>query len=160
MLMARMIPRIFFSLYPAEKNACASASFGRPLFSSMIRVKSASARNFASGIGRPSRATILFRLLDGTRRFNELRRLMPNVTQRMLTLQLRELEADGMILRKVFAEVPPKVEYSLSDLGRTLEPLLRELYQWGQTHIQQKQPEVSAEPASSSIEKEVRRSSN
>jgi DNA-binding HxlR family transcriptional regulator len=56
--------------------------------------------------------------------------------------------------------VPPKVEYSLSDLGRTLEPLLRELYQWGQTHIQRKQPEVSAEPASSSIEKKVRRSSN
>lgn len=111
-------------------------------------------------MGSKWKATILFRLLDGTRRFNELRRLMPNVTQRMLTLQLRELEADGMILRKVFAEVPPKVEYSLSDLGRTLEPLLRELYQWGQTHIQRKQPEASPEPASSSIEKKILRSSN
>lgn len=87
-------------------------------------------------MGSKWKATILFRLLDGTRRFNELRRLMPNVTQRMLTIQLRELEADGMIARKVFPEVPPKVEYSLSALGRTLEPLLRELYRWGEVHIQ------------------------
>lgn len=100
-------------------------------------------------MGSKWKATILFRLLEGTKRFNELRRIMPNVTQRMLTLQLRELEADGMILRKVFAEVPPKVEYSLSDLGRTLEPLLRELYDWGQTHIQRKRPEGGPEPTSS-----------
>lgn len=111
-------------------------------------------------MGSKWKATILFRLLDGTRRFNELRRLMPNVTQRMLTLQLRELEADGMILRKVFPEVPPKVEYSLSDLGRTLEPLLRELYQWGQTHIQRRQPEGATEPPHSAIKSELLRSSN
>ncbi|WP_363351445.1 helix-turn-helix domain-containing protein [Methylocystis echinoides] len=110
-------------------------------------------------MGSKWKATILFRLLEGTKRFNELRRIMPNVTQRMLTLQLRELEADGMILRKVFAEVPPKVEYSLSDLGRTLEPLLRELYDWGQTHIQRKQPEDGAEPASSPPEAKARRAS-
>lgn len=67
---------------------------------------------------------------------------MPNVTQRMLTIQLRELEADGMIRRKIFPEVPPRVEYSLSELGQTLEPLLplepllRELYRWGEEHLQ------------------------
>jgi DNA-binding HxlR family transcriptional regulator len=87
-------------------------------------------------MGSKWKATILFRLLDGTWRFNELRRSMPNVTQRMLTIQLRELEADGMIRREAFPEVPPRVEYSLSELGRTLEPLLRELYRWGAEHLQ------------------------
>jgi DNA-binding HxlR family transcriptional regulator len=67
-------------------------------------------------------------------RFNEIRRLLPNVTQRMLTNQLRELEADGLILRKVYAEVPPKVEYSLSPRGRTLEPVIRALKAWGDRH--------------------------
>ncbi len=56
-----------------------------------------------------------------TRRFNELRRLMPGITQRMLTLQLRELEEDGVIHRKVYHQVPPKVEYSLTELGETLK---------------------------------------
>ncbi|NUJ81342.1 helix-turn-helix transcriptional regulator [Methylocystis sp. FS] len=111
-------------------------------------------------MGSKWKATILFRLLDGTRRFNELRRLMPNVTQRMLTIQLRELEADGMIRRKVFPEVPPKVEYSLSELGRTLEPLLRELYQWGQTHIQRRLPGAATEPPSGSNERDARAPSN
>lgn len=87
-------------------------------------------------MGSKWKATILFRLLDGTWRFNELRRSMPNVTQRMLTIQLRELEADGMIRREAFPEVPPRVEYSLSELGQTLEPLLRELYRWGEEHLQ------------------------
>jgi DNA-binding HxlR family transcriptional regulator len=86
-------------------------------------------------IGGKWKAVILFRLSEGTRRFNELRRLLPNVTQRMLTNQLRELERDGMIVRKVYAQVPPKVEYSLTDLGRTLEPVLRQLRKWGETHI-------------------------
>lgn len=84
-------------------------------------------------MGGKWKVTVLFRLMEGTRRFNELRRLLPNVTQRMLTTQLRDLEADGLISRKVYAEVPPKVEYSLTPLGRTLEPLLRELYRWGES---------------------------
>jgi DNA-binding HxlR family transcriptional regulator len=74
---------------------------------------------------------ILFRLLDGTRRFGELRKHLPSATQRMLTLHLRELERDGLIHREVYREVPPKVEYSLTELGRSLEPLLRFMSEWG-----------------------------
>jgi DNA-binding HxlR family transcriptional regulator len=78
---------------------------------------------------------ILFHLLSGTVRFNEIRRRVPGVTQRMLTNQLRELEADGLIVRKVYAQVPPKVEYSLSPLGWSLEPVLLSLKTWGDANI-------------------------
>ena len=74
---------------------------------------------------------ILFGLCGGTKRFNELRRLIPDVTQRMLTTQLRELEQGGIVARKVFAEIPPKVEYSLTPLGRTLTPVLISLKRMG-----------------------------
>ncbi|MDX2028565.1 MAG: helix-turn-helix domain-containing protein [Alphaproteobacteria bacterium] len=88
-------------------------------------------------MGGKWKATVLFRLMENTCRFNELRRLLPNITQRMLTTQLRDLESDGLVSRKVYAEVPPKVEYSLTPLGRTLEPLLRELYHWGEEFKEQ-----------------------
>lgn len=78
---------------------------------------------------------ILYKLLSGTLRFNELRRLIPGVTQRMLTHQLRELEADGLITRMVYAQVPPRVEYSLSPRGRSLEPVLMALKHWGDTNL-------------------------
>lgn len=81
------------------------------------------------------KCVILFHLLNGTVRFNEIRRRIPEVTQRMLTNQLRELEADGLIERKVYAQVPPKVEYSLSPLGRSLEPVLLALKKWGDANI-------------------------
>ena len=81
------------------------------------------------------KCVILFQLLKETLRFNELRRGTPEVTQRMLTNQLRELEADGLIERKVYAQVPPKVEYSLSPRGRSLEPVLLALKGWGDENI-------------------------
>jgi DNA-binding HxlR family transcriptional regulator len=80
---------------------------------------------------------ILFGLCGGTKRFNELRRLIPEVTQRMLTAQLRELESDGIVARKIFAEIPPKVEYSLTQLGRTLTPVLISLKKWGEDYCKQ-----------------------
>ena len=80
------------------------------------------------------KGVVLFHLLDGTLRFNEIRRKLPSVTQRMLTNQLRELEADGLVARKVFAEVPPRVEYSLTERGRSLRPVIMALKEWGDAH--------------------------
>lgn len=88
-------------------------------------------------IGGKWKGVILFHLLGGTKRFNELARLMPAVTQRMLTRQLRELEADQVVERKVYAEVPPKVEYSLTEFGQTLEPVLKMLQGWGMDYLEQ-----------------------
>jgi DNA-binding HxlR family transcriptional regulator len=88
-------------------------------------------------IGGKWKGVILFHLLGGTKRFNELRRLVPNVTQRMLTLQLRELEVDGIVDRKIYQQIPPRVDYSLTDFGRTLEPILLLMKAWGTEHIQQ-----------------------
>lgn len=86
-------------------------------------------------IGGKWKAIIVFHIFEKTRRFNELRRLLPGVTQRMLTTQLRELERDGVVTRTVYPEVPPKVEYAITDFGRTLEPVLRELALWAETRM-------------------------
>ncbi|PFB26083.1 MarR family transcriptional regulator [Bacillus cereus] len=88
-------------------------------------------------IGGKWKGVILYHLLDGTKRFNELKRLKPNITQRMLTLQLRELEADGIIHREVYREVPPKVEYSLTELGDSLRPMILLMMEWA-THNMEK----------------------
>ena len=85
-------------------------------------------------IGGKWKSLILFHLMSGTQRFNELRRLIPDVTQRMLTLQLRELETDRVIHREIYREVPPKVEYSLTALGNTLVPLISAMREWGAIH--------------------------
>jgi len=77
------------------------------------------------------KSVILHHLLGGTARFNEIRRLVPGLTPRMLTNQLRDLEIDGLVTRTVYAQVPPKVEYSVSDLGRSLEPIIQALRIWG-----------------------------
>lgn len=86
-------------------------------------------------IGGKWKGVILFRLTEGTKRFGELRKLLPKITQRTLTQALRELEQDGLVHRRVYAEVPPKVEYSLTTLGRSLKPLLTRLKDWGQTNV-------------------------
>lgn len=80
------------------------------------------------------KSVILFHLMGGTKRFGELGRHV-KATPRMLTNQLRELEEDGLITRKVYAQVPPKVEYSLSPLGQSMEPILRALKYWGDAHL-------------------------
>lgn len=83
------------------------------------------------------KGVILYHLLDGTMRFNELRRRLQNVTQRMLTKQLRQLEADGLIERTVFAVVPPRVDYCLTARGRSLEPVIMSMKRWGDENIMQ-----------------------
>ncbi|MDO4693141.1 MAG: helix-turn-helix domain-containing protein [Eikenella sp.] len=85
-------------------------------------------------IGGKWKVLILYHLSSDTRRFNELQRLLPGITQRMLTLQLRELEADGIVHREVYPQVPPKVEYSLTDFGRTLLPVIEAMHRWGETY--------------------------
>lgn len=87
------------------------------------------------------KGVILYHLLSETMRFNQLRRLMPEVTQRMLTRQLRELEADNIISRKVYPEVPPKVEYSMTEYGKTLTPVIYALQTWGLQHLEKLESE-------------------
>ena len=77
---------------------------------------------------------IIYHLMDGTLRFNELARRVGNVTQRSLTKQLRELEADGIVHRKVFAVVPPRVDYSLTEKGCRLQQVIMALREWGIQH--------------------------
>jgi DNA-binding HxlR family transcriptional regulator len=89
-----------------------------------------------SVIGGCWKLTIIEHLLDGTFRFGELRRAVGTVTDRVLTRQLRDLEADGLISRTVYAEVPPKVEYALTPLGETLRPLVGSLDSWGKQWAQ------------------------
>ncbi|OMP68389.1 winged helix-turn-helix transcriptional regulator [Domibacillus epiphyticus] len=71
---------------------------------------------------------------EGTKRFNELKSLMPGITQRMLVNQLRELESDFIVHRKVYPVVPPKVEYTLTEQGKTLMPILESMYDWGKNY--------------------------
>src|SRR5258708_30695933 len=88
-------------------------------------------------IGGKWKAVILYYLSQGPKRFNELRRLLPEVTQRMLTLQLRELEQDGIVHREIYKEVPPKVEYSLTEFGASLGPIIVQMLDWGAHYMEQ-----------------------
>lgn len=85
-------------------------------------------------IGGRWKSVVLYWLLDGTKRFSELSRSIPNITERTLTLQLRELEADGLVKRTVYAEVPPRVEYNLTAFGLTLKPILIAMRAWGKDY--------------------------
>ena len=88
-------------------------------------------------IGGKWKAVILYYLFQGPKRFNELRRLLPEVTQRMLTLQLRELEQDSIVHREIYKEVPPKVEYSLTEFGTSLGTIIVQMLDWGEQHMEQ-----------------------
>lgn len=82
-------------------------------------------------IGNKWKVLILRDLLSGTKRFSELKRSLNGVSQKVLTTQLRAMEANGLVHREVFAEVPPRVEYSLTELGRSLKPILDAMVEWG-----------------------------
>jgi DNA-binding HxlR family transcriptional regulator len=97
-------------------------------------------------IGGKWKVLILWHLKGKVRRFSELKRLIPNITQKMLTQQLRELEAEGLIHRRVYAEVPPKVEYSLTEYGKTLNPILEMMCQWGAEHMSQVEERKTVAP--------------
>jgi len=86
-------------------------------------------------IGGKWKGVILYHLLERTYRFGELKQAMQGITQRMLTKQLRELEADGIVNRKVYAEVPPKVEYSLTEVGESLRGVMMMMRDWGKNHF-------------------------
>ena len=89
-----------------------------------------------SQISGKYKAIIVYHLLhDGVLRYSELRRFIPSVTAKMLAQQLRELEADGLVHREVYPVVPPRTEYSLTDRGRTLAPLIDAMCQWGRTYM-------------------------
>jgi DNA-binding HxlR family transcriptional regulator len=89
---------------------------------------------------------IIYLLLQGEPlRFNELRRLLPDITQRMLTLHLRELEEDEIVKRVIYPQIPPKVEYSITEYGMSLSPVMETIHQWGAAHIERKKK--AADPA-------------
>jgi DNA-binding HxlR family transcriptional regulator len=82
------------------------------------------------------KALILWWLQERTWRFAELRRQIPGITEKMLTQQLREFEADGIVARRIYPTVPPKVEYSLTEYGRSFKRALREICAWGRNHME------------------------
>lgn len=94
-------------------------------------------------IGGKWKGLLIYRLIDGKKRFNELQRMNPRISHRSLTLQLRELEASGLIKRTVYPVIPPKVEYELTELGQSMKPIIIAMYQWGRDY-QDKESEETA----------------
>ena len=88
-------------------------------------------------IGDKWKVLILRDLMPGTKRFGELKKSIGNVSQKVLTAQLRAMEENGFVHRQVYAEVPPRVEYSLTDLGRSLNPILDSMWAWGEGYQKQ-----------------------
>ncbi|WP_256006301.1 MULTISPECIES: winged helix-turn-helix transcriptional regulator [Pedobacter] len=86
-------------------------------------------------IGGKWSMSIIYALFTGTKRFSELERLIPNISTRMLVKELKNMEANGIVTRKVFATVPPTVEYTLTTKGEKLEPIINELYKWGVEYV-------------------------
>lgn len=100
-----------------------------------------------SVMGGTWKPIVLFNLLGGKKRFMELSRAIPSATQRMLTLQLRELEQAGIVQRTVHAEVPPRVDYALTELGQTLKPVLLAMRAWGLDYARTQQDDVLPQAA-------------
>ena len=96
-------------------------------------------------IGDKWKVMILRDLMTGTKRFGALRRSIPAISQKMLTQQLRAMEADGLVSRKVYPEVPPKVEYSLTAVGRSLKPVMDAMWSWGEGYQRRMAGEGAAE---------------
>jgi DNA-binding HxlR family transcriptional regulator len=94
-------------------------------------------------VGKWKPIILLTLLQEGTKRFSELKRSVPGITQKMLTNQLRELEKEDIITRKVYAQVPPKVEYSITEYGKSLEPILVAMHDWGTAHTLHKKNKIS-----------------
>jgi DNA-binding HxlR family transcriptional regulator len=86
-------------------------------------------------IGGKYKSLILWHLVEGTLRFGELKKLIPSATPKLLTQQLRELEESNLIIRTVHPVVPPKVEYNLSELGKSIKPILNAMYKWGEDYL-------------------------
>jgi DNA-binding HxlR family transcriptional regulator len=85
-------------------------------------------------VGKWKSLILLHLMEEGTKRFSELKRSLPGITQKMLTNQLRELEEEDIVERKVYAQIPPKVEYSMTEYGKTLDPILMAMHDWATKH--------------------------
>jgi DNA-binding HxlR family transcriptional regulator len=96
-------------------------------------------------LGGKWKVLIIWHLIDGTQRYGALRRLIPDITEKMLIRQLRELEQDGIVARTSYASVPPRVEYAITDYGRSISPILGAMCQWGWAHLQDGQRALSAD---------------
>ncbi|SDK47368.1 winged helix-turn-helix transcriptional regulator [Sediminibacillus albus] len=96
-------------------------------------------------VGKWKPIILLHLLKDGTKRFSELKRSVPGITQKMLTKHLRELEEEDIIKRVVYPQVPPKVEYSITEYGMSLKPILEAMHEWGTQHTLHKQQKMNKE---------------
>ncbi|MFD1361841.1 winged helix-turn-helix transcriptional regulator [Lentibacillus salinarum] len=93
-------------------------------------------------VGKWKPIILLHLLKEGTQRFSELKRNVPGITQKMLTKQLRELEDEDIVERVVYPQVPPKVEYSITEYGKSLKPILEAMHEWGTKHMLHKQQKL------------------
>lgn len=105
-------------------------------------------------IGGKWKGLVLYRLLQGPKRTSELQKLVSNITQKMLIQTLRELENDGLVTRKMYNQVPPKVEYSLTETGLSLHPVLNTLVEWGETYTERRYAEENQD-SSTTINRKI-----
>ncbi|WP_047982277.1 winged helix-turn-helix transcriptional regulator [Ornithinibacillus contaminans] len=94
-------------------------------------------------VGKWKPIILLHLLKNGTQRFSEMKRSLPGITQKMLTKQLRELEDEDIVERVIYPQVPPKVEYSITEYGRSLEPILHAMHEWGTKHTLHKMQKIN-----------------